>query len=285
MPIAKLNGIEINYVDEGEGEALLLVHNVISNISGFAYNIPVLSRHFRTIALDLRGHGKTTAAKSQEEAPSFYTFENIAEDIHQLLRHLGVESCYILGQAYWGATSIFNFFARHPEMVKGIIPVGCNLFATPDGEGFLDQVDDALKADFVRMHDIARTQGMLAVFEERKKLRTFWCDKLMNSPHIMESFRKMYEVTSPLTFINFPVMREAGKQAILAALQKTQVPLMMLMGLDDSRPREMVAAMQRDYPNTHSVLLPDCGHYVAIENPADFNRAVMNFIAGVSAYR
>ena len=146
-------------------------------------------------------------------------------------------------------------------------------------------MDDQLKAGFVRMHDIARSQGMLAVFEERKKLRTFWSDKVMNSPHIMESFRKMYAATSPLTFINFPVMREADKQRIIDTLQQTQVPVMMLMGLDDSRPREMVAAMRNDYPATHSVLLPDCGHYVAIENPDDFNRAVMNFIAGIQAYR
>lgn len=284
MPIAKVNGIEVNYIDEGEGEVLLLVHNVIADISSYAYNIPVFSKYYRVIALDLRGHGKTTPAASKEEAPAFYTFPNIVEDIYQLLQQLGVESCYILGQAYWGGTSIFNFFAAHPEMVKAIIPVGCNLFATPDGEDFLDQVDDELKAGFVKMHEIARTQGMLAVFEERKKLRTFWSDKVVNSPHIMESFRKMYEATSPLTFINFPIMRKKAKQAILDMLEKTQVPVMMLMGLDDSRPREMVAAMRQDYPNTHSVLLPDCGHYVAIENPHDFNHAVLNFLAGINAY-
>jgi pimeloyl-ACP methyl ester carboxylesterase len=46
----------------------------------------------------------------------------------------------------------------------------------------------------------------------------------------------------------------------------------------------MIAHWKADHPDCHALLLPDCGHYVAIENPADFNRAVLNFLAGVRAY-
>jgi len=43
MPKLALNGIEINYRDEGQGEALVLVHNLTSNIEGFDDNVPALS--------------------------------------------------------------------------------------------------------------------------------------------------------------------------------------------------------------------------------------------------
>ena len=56
------------------------------------------------------------------------------------------------------------------------------------------------------------------------------------------------------------------------------------MGVQDPHPQEMIAQWKADYPDCHALLLPDCGHYVAIENPADFNRAVLNFLAGVNAY-
>ncbi len=283
MPIAKVNGIEIFYEEAGTGEPLVLVHNVIANLHSYDFNFPVFAKHFRTIRFDLRGHGRSSKALTQDAAPAYYTYENTAEDLYQLLTYLGVESCYLLGQAYWGVSTIGTFYARHPEMVKAIIPVSCELLATPDGHSLFDGLSEELKAGFIKLHDVARKDGMDAVFEARKQTRTFWGEKVLNSPHIMALFKQMYHETSPITFLNFPLMRPADKQRIVDALNTHQIPMMMLMGEQDPAPGKNIAAMKSDYPNCHGLILPDCGHYIALENPADFNRAVLNFIATVSS--
>ncbi len=162
--------------------------------------------------------------------------------------------------------------------------MSCDLLATPEGSGLFDSMTPQMRAGFERLHAVARSEGMLAVFEARKQTRTFWGDRLMASPAILERFRQMYATTSPLTFLNFPLMRPAAKQAITDALKAHRIPTFVLMGVQDPHPEEMIAHWKTDYPDCHAMLLPDCGHYVAIENPADFNRAVLNFLAGVRAY-
>ncbi len=281
MPTAQVNGIGIYYEEAGEGEPLVLVHNVIANVHSYDYNFPVFAKNFRTIRFDLRGHGRSSKVENEADAPDYYTYENTAEDLYQLLKHLGVGSCYLLGQAYWGVSTISTFYARHPEMVKAIIPVGCELLATPGGEGLFDRLSGELKEGFIKLHEVARNEGMEAVFEARKQTKTFWGDKVINSPHIMELFKQMYRETSPITFLNFPLMRPDLKQEIVDAFNENRVPMLMLMGEQDPAPAENIAIMKRDYPNCHGLILTDCGHYIALENPDDFNRAVVNFIAGV----
>ena len=116
MPTARLNGIDIHYEVTGDGpETLVLVHNVIANMSAYDDNAPAFGKHFRTIRFDLRGHGQSSKVDTQDEAPGFYTYENTAADLAALLDHLGVERCHVLGQAYWGVSTASTFMARHPR--------------------------------------------------------------------------------------------------------------------------------------------------------------------------
>lgn len=282
MPMIHVNGIDIHYEEAGDGpETLVLTHNVIANMHSYDRNFDLFAQHFRTIRYDLRGHGKSSKAATEQEAKSFYTYENTAEDLYQLLKALDVESCYVLGQAYWGVSTTGVFVGEHPSMVKGWIPVGCELLVTPEGEGLFDRLSPELRQGFLRLHEVARTQGMEAVFEERKKTRTFWGPRVFDSPEIMALFRQQYRETSPITFLNFPLLRPAVHDRIVATLRREKIPTLMIMGADDPDPVKNIEAMKGDYPDCHTVILPFCGHYVAIENPQDFNRAVLNFIAGV----
>lgn len=285
MPVIPVNGIDVHYVDEGAGEALVLVHNVMSNTDGFEFNIPELSRHYRVIAFDLRGHGLTTHEDDEAKAPRFYTFDNTAEDLYQLLRTLGVERCFLFGQAYWGVSTALTFFLHHPAMVRGIVISSAQILSSDEGAAPFDKLKEETKKGFLRMHEIARTQGMLAVFEERKRLKTFWSENLLASPEILRRFRPMYEKTSPAAFLHFPPLSHARRAAIAAKLRETRVPLMMLMGADDSHTDESIADMRADYPDAHVMLLHRAGHYPTIETPREFNRALLDFYAGVASYR
>jgi len=104
MPDVRLNGIDIHYREEGEGDALLLIHNLTSNIDGFDANLPELSKYYRVIAMDVRGHGRTTHEEDPEKAQAFYHFDRMAEDQMALLDHLGIGKFWVFGQSYWGPT-------------------------------------------------------------------------------------------------------------------------------------------------------------------------------------
>jgi 2-succinyl-6-hydroxy-2,4-cyclohexadiene-1-carboxylate synthase len=277
MPVARVNGIDIHYVVERDGEPLVLVHNLIASLRSYDFNAPVLAKHLRVIRYDLRGHG--LSSKTDHEGG--YTFDNLAADLHGLLEHLNVESCHLLGQAYWGVNTVCHFFAKHPDKVKTLMPVAWY----PEVTAVQDRELPAKVAEgFVRMREVARTKGMRAVLEERKKTMTFWIPKILENQDIMRRFEEMYDQASAYAFLNMPVMTEEKRAAIVERLNERRIPVLSMVGIGDPNPERVCAKMKALYPGTHGILLPDCGHYPAIENPEDFNAAVLNFIAGARAY-
>ena len=284
MPMLQANGINIHYTEAGQGPTLLLVHNVIADVNTFCYNIPDLSRYYRVVACDLRGHGKTSKVASPEDAPTFYNFDLIVEDLSQVLSHLGVNDFYVLGQAYWGVSIALSMFLRHQAKVKGIVTASCNLISSKADENPHDSLGEEARSNFLRMQHIARTQGMSALFEERKLIKTFWSPRLLANQDILSRFSEMYAQTCPHAFCNFPKVSPERHAEITQALRSTGVPLLMLMGAEDSHNESMIAATRKDYEKSQIVLVPDAGHYPAIEAPRDFNNAVLNFLAGVRTY-
>jgi pimeloyl-ACP methyl ester carboxylesterase len=74
------NGIRQFVVEEGEGAPVILLHGFPETNYAWRYQIPVLSRHYRVIAPDLRGYGET------DKPASGYDKRNMARDIRELMR-------------------------------------------------------------------------------------------------------------------------------------------------------------------------------------------------------
>ena len=282
MPMLRLNGIDVHYLDEGQGEVLLLIHNLTSNVAGFAHNIPALAKHYRVIAPDLRGHGLTTHCEDEETAPDFYTFDQITEDITQLLAALNVDRFWLFGQAYWGVSTALSLFNRFPERVRGIVVAATGMIPTDPGEKPYEKLGEAGKRNFLRMHQQAREQGMMAVYEDRKQSGQFWSQKVLGSPAILAEFAEAHRLTSPVAFVQIPHFSHQRRAEVSARLEAAQLPLLLLLGEQDSHNPASIKAMRGDYSRTQVVILPDCGHYPTIENAHDFNHALLNFYAGAA---
>lgn len=280
MPVIKLNGIDINYIDEGRGEPLLLIHNLTSNIDGFAHNIPALARRYRVIAPDLRGHGRTTHCEDYDKAPDFYTFDNITEDVTQLLDHLKIDKFHLFGQAYWGVSVACSLFNRFPDRVRSMIVAATSMIPCDPGEKPYEKLGEVGKKNFLRMHEQARNEGMMSVYEDRKRSGQFWSEKVLNSPQILAEFAEAHRLTSPVAFVQIPHFSHQRRAEVSAKLESRKLPLMLLLGEQDSHNAASIKKMREDYSETQVVILPDCGHYPTIENPHDFNHALLNFYAG-----
>ncbi len=97
MAKATLNGVEIYYETQGQGEPVLLVP--ASWWPSNTWNVgvvPFLSRRFKTIVFDCRGTGRSGKPKDG------YTVEQFAQDCIGLLAHLGVSRCHAVGFALGG---------------------------------------------------------------------------------------------------------------------------------------------------------------------------------------
>jgi pimeloyl-ACP methyl ester carboxylesterase len=128
---ASVDGAELHYVSAGEsGSPIVLVHGFPESWWAFHKLIPLLAARHRVFAIDLRGFGDSSTADGDYDSTA------AAEDLHQLIGHLGVGSVHLTGQDISGA-SVFRLASTHPEDVRSFTAIEMGL-AGFGLEGFAD---------------------------------------------------------------------------------------------------------------------------------------------------
>lgn len=145
MPRFVHGPIEIAYLDEGNGDPVVLVHGFASTKEvnwvqpGWVSTLVKAGR--RAIALDNRGHGQST--KLYE--PADYHTDILVEDVCGLLDHLGLRSADVLG--YSMGARICAFMAAHrPARVRSAILGGLGIRLVDGTVGLNDDIAGALEA-------------------------------------------------------------------------------------------------------------------------------------------
>jgi len=96
MPIAKVNGIDLNFKVEGQGKPLLLITGIGLDLGSLDAQSARFGKHFKVIRLDNRGIGKST------KPPGPYSTKMMAEDVVALMDYLQIDKASILGFSMGG---------------------------------------------------------------------------------------------------------------------------------------------------------------------------------------
>lgn len=116
--ILRVNGIDLEYRVAGEGEPLLLVHGFGSCIDdSWGSLIPELAKSYRVIAVNQRGHGRST------NPAGVFTHSQSAEDVRSLLDALGIGRTMAIGYSSGGMT-LQHLATRHPDRISKLVLVG-----------------------------------------------------------------------------------------------------------------------------------------------------------------
>lgn len=125
---APVNGSKVYYEMYGAGDPIVLLHGAYMTInSNWSELIPVLSKTRKVIALELDGHGHTPLSQRS------YSYQTLASDVAEVLKHLKIDSADILGFSY-GGTVAYQFAIEHPAMTKKLIIIS----STYKSKGWLD---------------------------------------------------------------------------------------------------------------------------------------------------
>jgi pimeloyl-ACP methyl ester carboxylesterase len=117
----RLNGIELHYETMGTGEPLLLLHGMGGCAADWVHaGRDELARHHRLIAVDARGHGRST------NPGDAFSFRQHALDALALLDHLGLPRCRAIG-ASMGGNTLLHVATMQPERIEAMVLVS----ATP----------------------------------------------------------------------------------------------------------------------------------------------------------
>ncbi|MEA2871219.1 MAG: hypothetical protein QOH67_1195 [Hyphomicrobiales bacterium] len=144
MPTFKNGDVEIAYLDEGEGDPLVLVHGFASTkevnwvMPGWTSTLRRDGR--RVIALDNRGHGQSTKLYD----PADYHTDIMAGDVAALIEHLNLPRADLMGYSL-GSRICAVLAARRPDLARSVILGGAGIRLI-DNAGLRDEIADSLEA-------------------------------------------------------------------------------------------------------------------------------------------
>jgi pimeloyl-ACP methyl ester carboxylesterase len=115
--VVKVNGTDLHYTVTGAGEPLLLLHGFGSCAAGWAGIAAKLSDSYKVIAVDARGHGRSTNPSGRFSHPQ------AAEDIRALLDALKIKKARAIGFSSGGMT-LLQLATRHPDRLSKMVVIG-----------------------------------------------------------------------------------------------------------------------------------------------------------------
>ncbi|KAF2113512.1 Alpha/Beta hydrolase protein [Lophiotrema nucula] len=119
MPLFQTNDVNLFYSTHGSGQPVLLIHGWACDGNDWSFQIPhLLSLGFSVIALDQRGHGRSSAPADINS----YTLATFAKDAMSLLQHLDISSVILMGHSM-GSVIASYLAAKYPDIVKALVLV------------------------------------------------------------------------------------------------------------------------------------------------------------------
>ncbi len=122
------DGLAIHVLEwSREGVPLVLLHGFGNDAHIWDDFAPTVAPHYRTVALDLRGHGD-----SDHDAERRYDYESHVRDVEQVTAALGIERMVLVGHSFGGRVSTL-FAAAHPDRMAGLVIVDAGPELDPRG--------------------------------------------------------------------------------------------------------------------------------------------------------
>jgi len=236
---ADVNGISLHYAVYGQGSPVILLHGGLANLDYWGHQIEVLKPRHMVIAMDSRGHGRST----RDARP--YGYDLMADDVVGLMDVLKLPKADIIGWSD-GAILGLDLAIRHSNRVGKIFAFAANTMTS----GVKDDVEK---------------NPTFAAFIERAKQEY---ERYSSTPREYDSF---YEQISKM-WASEPNWTDGQLAAITAQVQVVDGDH------DEAIKREHTEYIATTIPHAGLLLLPNTSHFAFLQDPDLFSYAVLHFL-------
>jgi pimeloyl-ACP methyl ester carboxylesterase len=278
-----VNGTHLHYVTAGSrGTPILLIHGFPETWWTFHKVIPLLAATHQVIAVDLRGFGDSGHESGE------YGSTAAAEDLHLLIRDLGLGPVHLTAQDISGATA-FRLAVSHPEDVLSFTAVEMGL----PGYG-LEMLADVTRGGvwYIGVLAAPGIPEMLLAGREREFLGQFAFPAMCATPAAItdadiHEFARAYSCPDGwrgAVGLYRSMLREGPEIKALAATKGLSMPVLAIGAGGGSFTADTMsqAVAPREI---RSISLDGVGHYAAMEAPGALAEAILEFTGGIDAAR
>jgi len=257
---------KLYYEEMGKGHPIVMLHGGLLDRRMWDDQFEVFAKEYRVIRYDVRNHGDS---KGVPETFTQY------EDLLKVLDQLNIEKTVIIGLSLGGRIAI-DFAIAYPERVAALV------LAAPGASGYEfkgeafqknnEQLEKAFaEGDVTRAIEYFQRSWTDGPFREpsgvdpdvREKVRTMAADTLAD----WESRSIMQELDPPA----------------IGRFEEIHAPTLAVLGdLDMPGIHEIVDLIRAKVSGAQKVVIPDVAHMVNMERPEEFNKIVLDFLAGLN---
>lgn len=265
----EIGGARLNYIEKGEGEAVVFIHGAVSDLRTWMEQIEAFSPYYRAVSYSRRYHEPNEKANGGAE----YSRASQTADLVDFIERLGLAKAHLVGHSY-GASIALLAAVRRPELVASLTlgePSPFPALLRDEGISLLSgqkaAFDEAMRLaesgetqqavrDF--LHTVVGVDVLELLPEERRAV------VLENADTLLPMLRTYYD-SPPVGFDELRALR---------------VPALLVTGeLSPKLARLSNEAIANCLPNAKTAVLRCASHGLQIENPAGFNQLVLKFLS------
>lgn len=267
-----LSGYKHRYVEAGKGDTLFLAHGFSSSLDVFEKVIPDFACHYRVLALDLLGFGKSDKPVEVRYSLSFYA--KLIIEFLEKINAFSARNVYAVGHSM-GGKYLLALSVLYPNTLTKLV--------VSNTDGFLYVPPFVRAASLWGVRHLVRRLVSSPTFV-RQTMRSVYYDP----SHITEEhFQRNVEMVRSKE--HFEAMMALNRDYRYLDLQRTgirnrlrelRLPVLILWGENDRFiPPKYAEVARQEVPNSTVQMIPNCGHVPMVEKPREFFEVVHQFLS------
>lgn len=237
-----------SYIDEGEGDVLLLLHGLMGGLSNWDKVIEDFRSEFRVIIPILPIYDLpllTTGVKS------------LAKYVHKFVTYKELSDVTLLGNSLGGHVALI-YVLSHPSIVRSMVLTGSS-----------GLYENAFGGTFPK-------RGNYEFVKEKVEF-TFYDPKIATKELVDEVYRTVNDRHSVIRIL--AMAKSAIRHNMKKDLNKIEIPVSLIWGKDDKiTPPEVAIEFHELLPDSELHWIDNCGHAPMMEHPEEFNRLLKGFL-------
>ncbi len=249
----------LHYKELGEGKPLIILHGLFGTSDNWQTHAKKLSEYYRVIIVDQRNHGHSPWSED-------FTYEHLADDLEELIIHLGIDKFTLIGHSMGGKTAMY-YAQKYPSRLEKMVVVDIGIKKYPMHH---NEIIKGIKSlDLTTLTSRSEAENAMKPFVDSYGVRQF----LLKNLYWIEKGKLAWRM-------NVEVL-EREMEEILAPIPNIEVwtPTLFIRGaMSNYILDEDWDEIEEIFPDATLETIENAGHWVHSEQPEEFIEMVLGFV-------
>lgn len=264
------DGETVRVIKTGQGEPLVLMHTIRTQIEFFSEMIPFYAQQYTVYAIDLPGHGQSSINKKIN-----YDEPYLRKSIIDLINQLGLENITLVGESI-GATLSLTIAATIPNRIKQVIAVNTYDYETRYADGI--RRGNFIANFMMWNYSIPINGAIFAALENRFFLSLVMSGGVTNIKKIPTWLMKLFDKTGHRPgygYLGRNILKNWRSWAKAPTLyHQIECPVTLVYGENDWSRKDERARTLSKVPNAKLETIAKSGHFLSVDNPSALKQVI-----------